>query len=102
MHGWDYLHTQDCLPIGGVKVPLTKSRSETQQSHKLYALSSITLGPRSAAVIKVLAPSLAHLIKTGEQEALWDGEGIGTTDADEPAHTVTAEAAVRREGWLLC
>ncbi len=33
-------------------------------------------------------------MKTGEQEALWEGEGIGTTDADEPAHAVTAEAAV--------
>ncbi len=94
MHGWDHLHTQDCLSIGGVKVPLTKSRSETQQSHHLYALSPVTLGPRSAAVVKVLAPSLAHLMKTGEQEALWEGEGIGPTDADEPAHVVTAEAAV--------
>ncbi len=94
MHGWDHLHTQDCLSIGGVKVPLTKSRSETQQAHQLYALSPVTLGPRSAAVIKVLAPSLAHFMKTGKQEALWEGEGIGTTDADEPAHVVTAEAAV--------
>ncbi len=94
MHGWDHLHMQDCLSIGGVKVPLTKSRSETQQAHQLYALSSVTLGPRSAAVVKVLAPSLAHFMKTGEQEALWEGEGIGTTDADEPAHVVTAEAAV--------
>ena len=94
MHGWDHLHTQDCLSIGGVKVPLTKSRSETQQAHQLYALSPVTLGPRSAAVVKVLAPSLAHFMKTGKQEALWEGEGIGTTDADEPAHVVTAEAAV--------
>ncbi len=92
MHGWDHLHTQDCLSIGGVKVPLTKSKSETQQAHQLYALSSVTLGPRSAAVVKVLAPSLAHFMKTGEQEALWEGEGINTTD--EPAHAVTAEAAV--------
>ncbi len=91
MHGWDHLHTQDCLFIGGVKVPLTKSRSETQQAHQLHALSSVTLGPRSAAVVKVLA-SLAHFMKTGEQEALWEGEGIGTTD--ELAHAVTAEAAV--------
>ena len=84
MHGWDHLHTQDCLSIGGVKVPLTKSRSETQQAHQLYALSPVTLGPRSAAVVKVLAPSLAHFMKTGEQEALWEGKGIGPTDADEP------------------
>ncbi len=94
MHGWDHLHTQDCLSIWGVKVPLTKSRSETQQAHQLYALSPVTLGPRSAAVVKVLAPSLAHFMKTGEQEALWEGEGIGPTDPDEPAHVVTAEAAV--------
>ncbi len=33
-------------------------------------------------------------MKTGEQEALWEGEGVGMTDADEPAHAVTAGAAV--------
>ena len=92
MHGWDHLHTQDCLSIDGVKVPLTKSWSETQQSHHLYALSSVTLEPKSAAVIKVLAPSLAHLTKMGEQDAIWEGEGVGFKD--EPTHAVTSEAAV--------
>ena len=70
MHGWDHLHTQNCLSIGGVYVPVTKLRSETQQPHHLNALSSITLRPRSAAVIKFLAPSLVHLMKVGEQDAL--------------------------------
>ena len=44
MHGWNHLHTQDCLSIDRVKVPLTKSRLESQQSHQLYALSSVELG----------------------------------------------------------
>ena len=92
MHGWDHLHTQDCLSIGGVKVPLAHSRAESQQSHQLYALSSVELEPRSAMVIKALAPSLANFMGRGEQEALWEGEGIGLMD--EPAHAVTSEAAV--------
>ncbi len=62
MHGWDHLHTQDCLCIGGVKVALFQSRAESQQSHQLYALSSVELGPRSAMVIRALAPSLANLV----------------------------------------
>ena len=61
MHGWDHLHTQDCLSIGGVKVPLVQLWAESQQSHQLYGLSSVELKPKSVMVNKVLAPFLAIL-----------------------------------------
>ncbi len=93
MHGWDHLRMQDCLYIEGVKVPLTKSWSESQQSHHLYALSSVNLDPRSAMVVKVLAPSLVLLMRMGEQVALWEGEGVVGLP-DKQAHPITAETAV--------
>ncbi len=75
-----------------MKVPLTQSREETQQSYQLYALSSVELEPRSVRVVKALAPSLPHLLKGGKQEALWEDAGIESMD--ELAHAVTSKAAV--------
>ncbi len=44
-----------------MKVPFVQLWAEAQQSHQLYALSSVELKPKSVIVNKVLAPSLAIL-----------------------------------------
>ena len=79
-HGWDQLHSQKCLKMKGIKVPLcTKARMEPHQA-ELYMAETIRVPPNAMIICTVYAREV-------QEGSLSPCEGIATGSVEFMAKT---------------
>ena len=57
-NGWDHLHSQDCLSIGGTKIPLAKKEVALPINGNVYALGRVAIKAHSISTVQVIAPAI--------------------------------------------